>query len=222
MGNLDQILSKQQFAEVPLTETLLNLLLCIFLTSLIGWFYRKYSRSLGGKMHIGTVLPLIGMTVFMVITVVKSSLALSLGLVGALSIVRFRTPIKEPEELGFLFLTIAVGLGLGAGFELVTIIVTIVILSYLRLTASQLRKTTFGEYTLVVSNLTANNEMINMVLSQNIVASKLLRMHQMGNRCTSSYNVSLGEQIDLQDIISQLQNVDDSVDIKLIENGVNW
>ena len=50
----------------------------------------------------------------LVISVVKSSLALSLGLVGALSIVRFRTPIKEPEELAYIFLAIAIGLALGA------------------------------------------------------------------------------------------------------------
>jgi uncharacterized membrane protein YhiD involved in acid resistance len=54
--------------------------------------------------------------------VVKSSLALSLGLVGALSIVRFRTPIKEPEELAYLFLSIAIGLGLGANQVVTTVI----------------------------------------------------------------------------------------------------
>ena len=55
------------------------------------------------------------------ITIVKSSLALSLGLVGALSIVRFRTAIKEPEELSYAFLSIAIGLGLGADQRLTTL-----------------------------------------------------------------------------------------------------
>jgi uncharacterized membrane protein YhiD involved in acid resistance len=54
--------------------------------------------------------------------VVKSSLALSLGLVGALSIVRFRTPIKEPEELAYLFIAIAMGLGLGADQRIPTLV----------------------------------------------------------------------------------------------------
>ena len=54
------------------------------------------------------------MTTYIVIMVVKNSLALSLGLVGALSIVRFRAAIKEPEELVYLFLIIAAGLGCGA------------------------------------------------------------------------------------------------------------
>ena len=61
------------------------------------------------------------MTTMFIITIVKSSLALSLGLVGALSIVRFRAAIKEPEELTYLFLTIAIGLGLGADQMEITI-----------------------------------------------------------------------------------------------------
>lgn len=58
----------------------------------------------------------------LVITVVKSSLALSLGLVGALSIIRFRSAIKEPEELTYLFLAISLGLGFGANQTVITII----------------------------------------------------------------------------------------------------
>ena len=61
-------------------------------------------------------------SMILIISIIKSSIALSLGLVGALSIVRFRTPIKEPEELLYLFVAIAVGLGLGANQLLATLI----------------------------------------------------------------------------------------------------
>ncbi len=69
-----------------------------------------------------TVFILLIPSMILIITIIKSSIALSLGLVGALSIVRFRTPIKEPEELLYLFVAIAVGLGLGANQILATII----------------------------------------------------------------------------------------------------
>ena len=59
---------------------------------------------------------------------VKSSLALSLGLVGALSIVRFRTPIKDAEELGYLFLVIATGLAAGADQEVAILVALPIIL----------------------------------------------------------------------------------------------
>ena len=65
----------------------------------------------------------------LIITIVKSSLALSLGLVGALSIIRFRAAIKEPEELSYLFMAIAIGLGFGADQTLITIIAFIIIMA---------------------------------------------------------------------------------------------
>ena len=73
-------------------------------------------------------MPFIILTTILIISIVKSSLALSLGLVGALSIVRFRTPIKEPEELAYLFISIAIGLGLGANQVLATVISSLFIL----------------------------------------------------------------------------------------------
>ena len=60
------------------------------------------------------IFPLLSITTTIIITVIKSSLALSLGLVGALSIIRFRTPIKEPEELVYIFLCITIGIATGA------------------------------------------------------------------------------------------------------------
>jgi hypothetical protein len=67
----------------------------------------------------------------LVISIVKSSLALSLGLVGALSIVRFRAAIKEPEELSYLFLIIGAGLGFGANQRLITLTAFVLIFGIL-------------------------------------------------------------------------------------------
>jgi hypothetical protein len=79
----------------------------------IRFLYRRTSSNLAAD-SIARVFPLLTMVTIAVIAVVKSSLALSLGLVGALSIVRFRAAIKDPEELVYLFLCIGVGLALGA------------------------------------------------------------------------------------------------------------
>ena len=95
-----------------------SLIFSIFLSYLLGYclafFYKKQANSLSNHESLSNIFPLLTVTVTLVIAVVKSSLALSLGLVGALSIVRFRTPIKEPEELTYIFLCIAIGLANGA------------------------------------------------------------------------------------------------------------
>ena len=109
MNTIDSILnatSSTGFAELDLFSVIFNFGMCVLMSFIARLFYIKYSTSLTGKHHIGTVIPILATIVFLVILIVKSSLALSLGLVGALSIVRFRTPIKEPEELVYLFLSI--------------------------------------------------------------------------------------------------------------------
>ena len=118
-------------APLSLTSLLINLGLGLLLSSLVAYFFKKFSNSFTNKSRFAPLLPLLTLTTVLVISVVKSSLALSLGLVGALSIVRFRTAIKDPEELLYLFLSITIGLGLGADQRIPTLIAVIVILVYL-------------------------------------------------------------------------------------------
>ncbi len=100
----------------------LTMVIYLIVGGILGLFlrflFRRYSVSASDSDGISRVFPLLVVITTAVIAVVKSSLALSLGLVGALSIVRFRSAIKEPEELVYLFLCVAVGLALGAELPL--------------------------------------------------------------------------------------------------------
>ncbi len=108
--------------SIDVTQLVLALVLAAVLSYILSWVYVKYGTSLSNRQKFANNFVLLTTTTTLIITIVRSSLALSLGLVGALSIVRFRAAIKEPEELGFLFLTIAIGLGLGANQFLVTVV----------------------------------------------------------------------------------------------------
>ena len=112
------------FSQAPLSLTALviNLGIGVFLSLLLRWHFKYFGSTLSNRDEFSQVCPFILLTTILIITVVKSSLALSLGLVGALSIVRFRTPIKEPEELAYLFIAIAMGLGLGADQRIPTLV----------------------------------------------------------------------------------------------------
>lgn len=99
-----------------------NIIICSILLFILSFIYVRYGKSISNRSQLARVLIVVGLTTFIIISIVKSSLALSLGLVGALSIVRFRTAIKEPEELGYFFISIALGLGMGAGQLLPTLI----------------------------------------------------------------------------------------------------
>ena len=223
MNNLNELLSVQQFAEQSISAVMVNLFLCMMLVSLVGWFYKKFSRSLGGKTHVGAILPLIGLTVFMVITVVKSSLALSLGLVGALSIVRFRTPIKEPEELGYLFLTIAVGLGFGAGFSFITTVITLAILAYLYTVGTSRGSSKIdGEYTLLVKLPQNKYDEVTSIISNKVTAFKIIRTESMGQNVNAYFNISVSEDFNFQELINDLKDVENEIGFNMVESGVNW
>jgi len=108
--------------EIPLLELIRNLAIGVFLAVILAWLVSKSTRLVVDTRQYLPLFLLLIPTMILIITIIKSSIALSLGLVGALSIVRFRTPIKEPEELAYIFIAIAIGLGLGANQVLPTII----------------------------------------------------------------------------------------------------
>jgi len=119
---MEQKLALFSQAPLSLTALVVNLGVGIFLSLLLRWHFKYFGSTLSNRDEFSQVCPFILLTTILIITVVKSSLALSLGLVGALSIVRFRTPIKEPEELAYLFIAIAMGLGLGADQRIPTLV----------------------------------------------------------------------------------------------------
>ena len=85
---------------LSVTALLINLAIGAIISGALSWHFQRFGQTMSNRRSLAQVFPIIVLTTILVISIVKSSLALSLGLVGALSIVRFRTPIKEPEELG--------------------------------------------------------------------------------------------------------------------------
>jgi len=123
---------KQLEATVSNGQNVSALRLCAYLVigGLLAIYcrllYHRFSASPSDSDAITKIFPLLTLVTTAVIAVVKSSLALSLGLVGALSIVRFRAAIKEPEELVYLFLCIGIGLALGAEQPLLAVALVLV------------------------------------------------------------------------------------------------
>ncbi len=126
-----QNLSLSTTDPLSITTLLVNLAVGALLALVLRWHYKRFGATLSNRSEFDHVGPFILLITILIITVVKSSLALSLGLVGALSIVRFRTPIKEPEELAYLFMAIAIGLGLGANQTVPTVITVPLILGFM-------------------------------------------------------------------------------------------
>jgi hypothetical protein len=138
MNALHELLGQPaDFSPLEIKVLLVNLLVGVVLASMLRWHYIHHGRALANREIFAANFVTLALAVTLVISIVKTSLALSLGLVGALSIVRFRTPIKDPEELTYLFVVIAVGLGLGASQTFATVVAFVFILVILSLRAWQ-------------------------------------------------------------------------------------
>ena len=114
--------TSSQASPTELSTFVINLALAVLLSYILSLVYIHWGSSLSNRRRFAANFMLITVTTTFIILVVRSSVALSLGLVGALSIVRFRAAIKEPEELAYLFFAIGIGIGLGDNQRLITVL----------------------------------------------------------------------------------------------------
>ena len=124
----NQLFDLSTNAEVALGEWLLSLAILLVLITAIKWVYVKRSNTVSNKVLFSNTFYAFSLAIFLIITSIKASLALSLGLVGALSIVRFRTAIKEPEQLVYLLMIIGVSISLAAQQIIPSVIITFMFL----------------------------------------------------------------------------------------------
>ena len=158
--------------------------------------------------------------------VVKSSLALSLGLVGALSIVRFRTPIKEPEELAYLFICIAAGLGYGANQTIPTTVAVILILFLLYLLKIKKIRTTEKNIflNLEIENINKVNtseisKNINQILKSENDNFNLLKLDVSNELFQATYIINLKDLDKLEVINQSLQSKYPNIKINFVDQN---
>ena len=144
---------KSSFLENMTSVSLLDMVIALVLAFCVGMFiFLIYKKTYAGVMYassFGVTLVALTMITTLVILAVTSNVVLSLGMVGALSIVRFRTAIKEPLDIAFLLWSIAVGIVLAAGFIPLAVIGSVVIGLILLVFANQ--KSHVNPYIVVLS-----------------------------------------------------------------------
>ena len=216
---LDRFLSTQNTIIDPLGFSG-NLILGAILATILGFLYLRYGSALSNRAKFAALLPLITITTVLVIAIVKSSLALSLGLVGALSIVRFRTPIKEPEELAYLFLSIAIGLGLGAAQTAITLLATVLIMLFIVVRA-KFHRTRHSQNLFLTAVLGTDDEdavkKISDLLSEYCQSLNIHRLDRSENILEVTFNVGLKEFAALDEVQKALVRFDPSIKVTFID-----
>lgn len=218
--------------SVFMPSQVFNFFMCIAMSFALRVIFERNTRTLSGFTQIARILPPLSGAIFLVIVIVKSSLALSLGLVGALSIVRFRTPIKEPQELLYLFIAIGIGLGYGANQTLPTTVIVTLLFLYLiffegrdknsSVKGHQISVDAFGEASKVL-------QVIEHYLSESSIKHQILRVEKFNKKNVKVvFTVDLPGPSDIselsqtEDILLYLETQFPDGRVVIMEDRINW
>ena len=194
---------KSSFLESVTEFSAIDTLIGMAFALVIGLFiFVIYKKTFSGIMYSsGFAMTLVGLSLVttLVIMAVTSNVVLSLGMVGALSIVRFRTAIKEPMEIVFLFWALAVGIVIGAGMIPLAVIGSVIIGLILVLFAN--RKISSMPYILIVncSDETAEENAMNII-------EKSVEKYLVKSKTVNSAGVELTAEIRVKDALTSFVN----------------
>jgi hypothetical protein len=212
-------------APLSLTALVINLGVGVFLSLLLRWHFKYFGSTLSNREEFSQVCPFILLTTILIITVVKSSLALSLGLVGALSIVRFRTPIKEPEELAYLFIAIAMGLGLGADQRIPTLVagpLILIVMAVFKWSRKESKKKNlylsldWRENSKKTENFLTQ---FNRVIEKHVMISDLRRMDVREGGLEATYFIDVENPDNLSKLVEDLQKTFSGIGVTFIDQN---
>lgn len=224
MNDIINLLSQSFDEAFSIVGYVTNIIICSILLYLLSVVYVKYGQSISNRFQLSRVLILVGITTFIIISIVKSSLALSLGLVGALSIIRFRTTIKEPEELGYFFMAISIGLGLGANQLYPTIIGFIVLVIVIILL--NLKKSNNLSQNLLISlkgnekNRSNIGDQISTIVTNHSNQVNLKRLKYSEGLINFNFLVNVDSFDEIKKINDELTSFDSSIDITFIDSEI--
>jgi len=225
INDLINELSSTQANPTQLSTLVINLLLSVALSYILSRVYVHWGSSLSNRRRFAANFILISVTTTFIILVVRSSVALSLGLVGALSIVRFRSAIKEPEELAYLFFAIAIGIGLGDNQRFVTVIalaVAILVLGIMRLFRG--RQADFNLHVSIASFEAPKVELETILetIRAHSAQYKLMRFDDAQRGLEASFLVEFRNMEQLKQAKTALRSLSEGLEITFLDNKGIW
>ncbi len=210
-----QNIFKSSFLENVTSVSIFDMVISLVLAFGLGLFiFFVYQKTFSGVMYsssFGVTLVALTMITTLVILAVTSNVVLSLGMVGALSIVRFRTAIKEPLDIAYLFWAIAVGIVLAAGLIPLAVFGSVLIGVMLLIFSN--RKTHFNPYIVVVhcADQKAEDKVMAVLKEQ---ARKCALKSKMVHRDVVELNIEIrlkSENTAFINTISGMEGVSDAV-----------
>lgn len=204
---------------ISVGDMILSLMVAFVIGMFIIYIYRKTYTGVVYSKAFSLCILMLSMVTAMIIRTINSNISLSLGMVGALSIVRFRTAIKEPIDTGFMFWGIAAGIMCGAGLYIPALVATLMV-GVLYFGAYLMGFRTANRYLLVLKyKADAHNDVVKKL--------KSLKKFKIRSKSIFKDEVELSLEVDIKEnnkklaniettIVDQFNNVDGVINASLI------
>ncbi|MFC1690848.1 DUF4956 domain-containing protein [Nanoarchaeota archaeon] len=212
-GIKDFLISSVEGGSLTLGEMLMNMVVALIIVVFIYYIYKKTYDGVLYSKNFNVTLILVGVITSVIVMVISGNIALSLGMIGALSIVRFRTAVKEPKDIAYLFWSIATGIVCGVGaYRLAAIsavfIAGILVIASKRISISQ-------PYILILKSTKNKGPEITKVILDYCRNHKVRTTTSTANHFETVYEVRLKHK-DSNEFVSKLNHIKDISSATLI------
>lgn len=211
---VDQLQQVQQAAPTPVN--LVDVIITLAYTGILCFImYKTFKNSRSEIVYdskFNVTLVMIGIVVTLMLQLVESNLALSVGIMGSLSIVRFRTNTKDPRDLGFVFWAMGIGLASATSNWEIGLLGSLVLAAFLSITSD--RKATEGAMLIVVRGSESNVPLIADTVLRNVSNARLKAENLLTNSFEIVYEIKTSHEVQ-QKLMSEIMTVNgvDSVNM---------
>ena len=229
-NTINSFLNKEILTHIYMpSEIIVNLLISFVLGLVISFVYKKTHRGLSYSQSFVVTNIFIAVIVCMVIMIIGNNLARAFALVGALSIIRFRTVVKDTKDTAYIFWSLAVGMAAGTGSYFLALAGTVII----TFIAIILYVTNYGsiyksEFILQFRSTNGNDKKdeYNKIISEYTKSSKLLNVESSGDNKSLklSFDVVMKEDKSYDQFVTDLSNIQDLTEVIVIaaKNDVDY
>ncbi|MCD4705493.1 DUF4956 domain-containing protein [bacterium] len=216
-----------QFLNIGIISTLdfktifFNIILSLVLVLIISWVYRRTHQGLSYSQSFNFTLIIIGLLICVVMMIIGSNIAIAFGALGAFSLIRFRTAVKDAKDIAFVFFAVAIGMAVGTGNYMIAVLSVILISVVIVI----LDKIDFGSvkkfnYVLTLSSNSeeSTNERMKEIFKEYLKTESLLNANarEQGKILDLTFNINLIKDSEINKFINELSNIDGINNVNLI------
>ncbi|MBI4114523.1 MAG: DUF4956 domain-containing protein [Candidatus Niyogibacteria bacterium] len=218
---MDNFFSVGDPTNFSIPHIFVNIIMAFILTFVIAYVYKKTHKGVSYSQSFVFTLVLVSVIVAMVMMVIGNSLARAFALLGAFSIIRFRTPVKDTKDIGYIFFALAVGMAAGTGNYAIALISTALILAIILL----LHKINFGSFqahehllSFVVQGRESGSDSFEELFKKYVKNSLLLNINarEGGSASEMVYHVKFSDTGQIDEFVGALSRLSGVSNVRVI------